>query len=168
MTRKAKAGFTLVEMLCAIMVLMLVGMLMITGVRLGLGAFSDSVSRSEAQVLCSTLKTTVSDELRYAGTLRREAGKPIGFFSQNYGEAAFDGFSADENGQVLLGGKKLLPARAYPYGLRAQVELTDYAPDTRIFSVEITVMNRQGTDTLAQTQFEVRQLNEPSDGGANP
>ena len=168
MTSKAKSGFTLVEMLCAIIVLMLVGMLMVSGVRLSLQSFAASVSRSEAQVLCSTLKTAVSDELRYAGTLKQEPGQSIGFFSQNYGEAAFAGFSSDENGQVLLGGKKLLPSRAYPYGLRAQVALTAYDPDTRIFSVEITVQDSGGTNTLAQTQFEVRQLNEPPSSTTNP
>ena len=156
---RAKQGFTLVELLCAIVVLLLVSALMVTGIQLGIRALNKSVSASEARVLCSTLQTTVSDELRYAGTTQRD-GNAITFFSQNYsGEGV--GFSADEEGHVLLGEKKLLPNNAYPHGLRATVQLTDYDSGRRVFSVAVTVTNASGT-VLAETAFEVRQLNEPA------
>lgn len=171
MHNKSRGGFTLVEMLCAIVVLILVSMLMVTGVRLGVDSYAKSVSYSEAQVLCSTLKTTVSDELRYSGSvLLDESGKttntatPKGFFSQTYTNQTNPnqllGFSQDENGRVLLGGNKLLPNKSYPYGLKASVTLVSYNKTTRVFHVKITVT--RAAQTLAETEFDVQQLNTPA------
>lgn len=88
------------------------------------------------------------------GTLKRdESDKVIGFFSQNHPDANLQHsrFTTDDEGRVLLGGQKLLPNNAYPHGLRASVELTEYNTDTRIFTAVITVKDRGG-DTLAQTE----------------
>lgn len=153
---RKKAGFTMVELLCATVTLVLVAALMVTGVQLAVRAYETSVSMSEAQILCATLKTTVADELRYAGSLRVENDKVVGFFSQNYGDSAFAGFGVDENGQVLLGNKKLLPTNAYPYGLRAAVDM-EYQGG--IFTVTITVTSRDG-ETLATAKFDVKKLNQ--------
>ena len=83
---RGRKGFTLVELLCVLAVLVLVSAGMLTGVLLGVRSYAKSVSYSEAQVLLQTLKTSVSDELRYAGVVRQEAGRPIGFFSQRFGQ----------------------------------------------------------------------------------
>lgn len=74
---------TLVELLCALAVVLLVSAGMVLGVSLAVRSYERSVAGSEAQVLCSTLETIVSDELRYAGTLKYdEGGKVIGFFAK--------------------------------------------------------------------------------------
>ena len=153
-----RRGFTLVEMLCVIVVVLLVSAAMVTGVSLAVRSYAKSVSFSEAQVLCSTLKTTMSDELRYSGTMQVEDGV-VGFFSQKYGgEDAYAGFTTDEKGQVLLGGHKLLPSKAYPYGIRASVEVS-YDEPTQMFDVTITIKNRTQQDVLAKTEFQVKKLN---------
>ena len=157
MKQKRIAGMTLVELLCALAVVLLVS--------LAVRSYERSVAGSEAQVLCSTLETIVSDELRYAGTLEYdESGKVVGFFSQNHPDANLQHsrFTTDDEGRVLLGGQKLLPNNAYPHGLRASVELKDYNEGKRIFTAVITVKDRGG-DTLAQTELQVKQLNEPAD-----
>ncbi len=159
MKRRANGGFTLVELLCAIIVLLLLASLLTLGVRTAVTAFGRSMAASEAQTLLSTLRTNVSDELRYSGTVKLAAdGTPAGFFSRSYGEAAYSGFSADERGHVLLGGEKLLPDRAYPHGLRAEVKLTAYDTATGTFTVRITVYTASDP-SLAQTEFETKQLN---------
>jgi prepilin-type N-terminal cleavage/methylation domain-containing protein len=155
---RKNAGFTLVEMLCAVIVLLLVSALMAVGVQLATKAYSREITHSEAQVLLSTLRTTVSDELRYAGTTEVN-GSTIKFFSQTYGEGA--GFSVDENGQVLLKNNKLLSKNAYPYGIKAQVNLTAYDSTSRIFTVEITVNDSDGSP-LGSSSFQVKKLNESS------
>lgn len=157
--RARRGGFTLVELLCAIAVMLLLAALLTLGARSAVTAFRRSMEASQAQTLLSTLRTGVSDELRYAGTVQLAAdGKPAGFFSQSYGEAAYSGFSSDERGHVLLGGSKLLPDRAYPHGLRAAVELTAYDTATGTFTACITVYGAED-QIAAQTTFEVRQLN---------
>ena len=156
---------TLVELLCALAVVLLVSAGMVLGVSLAVRSYERSVTNSEAQVLCSTLQTIVNDELRYAGTLEYENGRVVGFFfSQNHPDAdnQQSEFTTDDEGRVLLGGQKLLPNNAYPHGLRASVELKDYGKETRIFTAVITVKDRGG-DTLAQTELQVKQLNKPAD-----
>lgn len=166
MKQKRIAGMTLMELLCALAVVLLVSAGMVLGVSLAVRSYERSVTNSEAQVLCSTLQTIVNDELRYAGTLEYENDRVVGFFSQEHANAdsKYSRFTTDSDGRVLLGGQKLLPNNAYPHGLRASVELTGYDEDEgkRIFTAVITVKDRGG-DTLAQTELQVKQLNKPAD-----
>ena len=161
---KRRGGYTLVELLCVLVVLLLVSMLLAVGVRLSVQSYVESVSCSEAQTLCSTLTTAVSDELRYSGSLLLDAdGTPQAFFSQSYANAedanGLAGFSQDESGHVLLGGNKFLPNKAYPRGLAALVTLTGYDMNTRVFHVRIEVT--RNSKVLAETEFDVQQLNTP-------
>ena len=78
---------SLVELLSAVLVMLLVTSLLVLGVRIGTKAYVKSVSMSEAQILCATLTTLITDELRYAGTIQVEADGRVGFFSQNFGGA---------------------------------------------------------------------------------
>lgn len=80
MKLKDKKGLTLVEMLCTVAILVLVSMVMVLGVQLGVRSYAKSVSYSEAQVLCSTLTTTISDELRYSGTLKVDGSGSVTAF----------------------------------------------------------------------------------------
>ena len=108
MKLKDKKGLTLVEMLCTVAILVLVSMVMVLGVQLGVRSYAKSVSYSEAQVLCSTLTTTISDELRYSGTLKVDgSGNVTGFFSQQFGSGDYTAFTTTPEGHVQLGGKAL-------------------------------------------------------------
>ena len=156
---RTQSGFTLVEMLCAIIVLLLISGLMAVGVQLATNTYAKEVSYSEAQVLCATLRTNVSDELRYSGTTTVSDTGEISFFSQNYGEGV--SFSTNEDGHVLLGENKLLSDKAYPYATKAYVNVTSYDATTRIFKVSVEVTDAQGS-TLATSDFEVGQLNKPA------
>lgn len=138
--------------------LLLAGILAV-GVRAGVKAYVKSVSLSEAQILCSTLTTLVSDELRYAGTITVSADGKVGFFSQNFGGNSGGGvsFDTDEEGHVTLGGSKILSSRAYPYGLKASVGLS-YDESEKIFTAEIQVLSGAGNE-LATSDFEVKPIN---------
>ena len=151
---------SLVELLSAVLVMLLVTSLLVLGVRIGTKAYVKSVSMSEAQILCATLTTLITDELRYAGTIQVEADGRVGLFSQNFGGA--DG--ADENGQITLGGTPILSKRAYPYGLQAAVNLR-YAKTENRFTAILTVCGADGGE-LARTEFEVEPLNQAAESGA--
>ena len=81
---QSKYGLSIVELLSAIIVMLLVTATLVIGVRLGVKAYVESVSMSEAQILCSTLTTTISDELRYADTIKAADDGKITFFSKNF------------------------------------------------------------------------------------
>ena len=157
---------SLVELLSAVLVMLLVTSLLVLGVRIGTKAYVKSVSMSEAQILCATLTTLITDELRYAGTIQVEADGRVGFFSQNFGGAdgAVSYFAADENGQITLGGTPILSKRAYPYGLQAAVKLSYAKPENR-FTAMLTVCGADG-GKLARTEFEVEPLNQAAESGA--
>ncbi len=155
-TLRACAGFTLVEMLCAVIVVVLLSGLLATGVKLAVDSYSKEVSHSESKVLCSTLRTLASDELRYAGTVDA-SGQQIVFFSQNYGEGV--GFSQNDDGQVLLGGNKILSEKAYSYGMKASISLRSYDESTRVFRVNVQVTDTSD-NVLSTSDFEVQRLNE--------
>ena len=152
---RTRRGFTLTEMLCAIVVLILLSGLVAVGVRLGARALEKSVVDSEFEVLCTTLRSVVNDELRYAGSVDL-TGDEIAFSSQNYG-GPFS-FSVNEDGQVTLGGNKLLSSKSYPYGMKATVEILSFDTSTRIFSVNVTVTSKTD-ELLAESAFQVKQLN---------
>ncbi len=154
---RARGGFTLVEVLCAIVVLLLVSGLMVVGIRTAVKAYNTEVMHSEAQVLCSTIRTKVNDELRYAGTVETK-GSTISFFSQNYGKSVF--YSSNEEGQIMLGENKILPSKSYPYSMRAEVEIKSYDTESRIFTVHVKVTQENESSVLAETDFQVKKLNE--------
>ncbi len=156
------------EMLCVIVVLILVSGLLATAVRLGSETFRESVSYSEAQLLCSSLKLAVSDELRYAGRVENEGESPS-FFSRNYGFGSFD---TNDDGQLTFAGSnKILGSTAYPYGMRAEIDIdyTEIKDDIGIkglFDVTLSVKNRDESLTLAESKFQVKQVNyQPEDEG---
>lgn len=156
---------SLVELLSAVLVMLLVTSLLVLGVRIGTKAYVKSVSMSEAQILCATLTTLITDELRYAGTIQVDADGRVGFFSQNFGGAngTVSYFAADENGQITLGGTPILSKRAYPYGLQAAVMLSYAQPENR-FTAILTVCGADGGE-LARTEFEVEPLNQAAESG---
>ena len=158
---RSSRGFTLVEMLCTVVVLVLISALMAIGVRTAVQSFRKSVMSSESRVLCTTLRTIVSDELRYSSNIEQSNDKWT-YFSQSYGGQG-SSFSTDENGQVVVVNrnneiKNVLSAKSYSYGMRANVNITDYDADTRIFSATVTVTDQNGK-TLAETDFQVERLN---------
>ena len=156
---------SLVELLSAVLVMLMVTSLLVLGVRIGTKAYVKSVSMSEAQILCATLTTLITDELRYAGTIQVDADGRVGFFSQNFGGAdgAVSYFAADENGQITLGGTPILSKRAYPYGLQAAVNLRYAKPENR-FTAILTVCGADSGE-LARTEFEVEPLNQAAESG---
>ena len=150
-------GFTLVEMLCTIVIILLISALVVTGVQLGVRSYHRSVSDSEAQVLCSTLTTAISDELRYAGTVHLTGGTRFSFFSQRYGDDA--AFTVNSDGQVLLSGNKLIPSKAYAYGARARLAI-EYDPREGRFTVTLSIYDREDSHELTNNSFEVKLLNQ--------
>ena len=120
MKLKDKKGLTLVEMLCTVAILVLVSMVMVLGVQLGVRSYAKSVSYSEAQVLCSTLTTTISDELRYSGTLKvRRQRQRYGLFSASSSAAAITPrLPLRRKGMCSLAARTFCPQRRTPTVLK--------------------------------------------------
>lgn len=119
MKLKDKKGLTLVEMLCTVAILVLVSMVMVLGVQLGVRSYAKSVSYSEAQVLCSTLTTTISDELRYSGTLKVDgSGNVTGFSASSSAAAITPRLPLRRKGMCSLAARTFCPQRRTPTVLK--------------------------------------------------
>ena len=66
---RIKKGFTLVELLCTIVILLLVSAAVNVGIHLAVQNYASSITNSEAHVLCGTVGDLVCDELRFGSNL---------------------------------------------------------------------------------------------------
>ena len=150
-------GLTLTEMLCTVIIVLLFSSLVAVGANAAVRSFRISMADSQAQELCSTLTTAVSDKLRYCTV---EADNTV--FIQGVGYVkgpAKDIFTVKDSGQVYLGENKLLGAYAYPEGLKVKDFSVEYNGTERVFTVKFQIEDRRETK-LAEAYFQVKQINQ--------
>lgn len=159
-------GFTLVEMLCAVVILILLGLLINTGLNLAMRSYRDVTAQSEAELLLSTLSDALTDELRYARDVKPQGDGSIQFHSHRYNYEGLDYTEIRvQGGKLYAGDYQMVPDGAYyhgayeipnasdPEGPGLTVEYTD-----GLFTVELKVTQAEGTIS-AGTEFTVRCLN---------
>ena len=147
-------GLTLTEMLCTVIIVLLFSSLVAVGANAAVRSFRISMADSQAQELCSTLTTAISDKLRYCTV---EADNTVFIQGVGYVEATADKIFTADSGQVYLGGKKFLGAYAYPEGLKVKEFSVTYKEN--VFTVQFQI--EDGRDTkLAEANFQVKQINQ--------
>lgn len=149
-------GLTLTEMLCTVIIVLLFSSLVAVGANAAVRSFRISMADSQAQELCSTLTTAISDKLRYCTV---ETNNTV--FIQGVGYVkgpAKDIFTAD-SGQVYLRENKLLGAYAYPEGLKVKDFSVEYNDTERVFTVQFQIKDRRDTK-LTAAYFQVKQINQ--------
>lgn len=150
-------GLTLTEMLCTVIIVLLFSSLVAVGANAAVRSFRISMADSQAQELCSTLTTAVSDKLRYCTV---EADNTV--FIQGVGyvyRSADKIFTVNDRGQVYLGENKFLGAYAYPEGLKVKDFSVEYNGTERVFTVKFQIEDRRETK-LAEADFQVKQINQ--------
>lgn len=142
-------------MLCTVIIVLLFSSLVAVGANAAVRSFRISMADSQAQELCSTLTTAISDKLRYC-TVETDA-----VFIQGVGyvyRPANEIFTVkSDSGQVYLGENKFLGAYAYPEGLKVQGFSVTYKEN--VFTVQFQIKDRRGTK-LAEANFQVKQINQ--------
>lgn len=156
--KRSNSGFTLVEILCAVIVVVLLTAMIITGISFGARNYSKNLSISEARTLYCTLATVVSDELRFATAVETDSGGTVTYlFSQIYGEIDTDVFHSDGNGHIYLEDHKLLSNSSYTHSSKAVVDVL-YDSVSTIFTVDIAINDSKGSEIYSH-DFQVKQLN---------
>ena len=157
-----KRGMTLVEMLCAVLLLLMMSGLLTLGVNFAVKTYHESMQSSQAQELCSTITAAISDKLRYCGSVSKNGDsifiQDVGSVSGSEGEI----FSVNRSGEITLdalGSKKLLGSKSYPRGLRVSELKMSYDSDSEIFSVSFKITNAAGEKELASADFDVQRIN---------
>lgn len=105
-------GLTLVEMLCAVVILVLLCLLMNTGMQMAARSYDRLTAESETQLLFGSLSDALTDKLRYCVVTENHDPAGVGAPEYKYSIGALDVTS----GMVLVGGDKLLPDGAYGTG----------------------------------------------------
>lgn len=157
---KSHNGSSLLEMVCVVAISVLIGTAIIVGVDFASGFYKTTRSESEAEILSSTLKAAVTDELRYCGSLETdESGSITRLFSQSFG--LIDCYR-EQDGRIVASGSdglhELISPAAYSNGLTAALEVK-YLEDKGRFSVKLTVF---AEETEISSEFEVEPLNAAS------
>ena len=147
-------GLTLTEMLCTVIIVLLFSSLVAVGANAAVRSFRISMADSQAQELCSTLTTAISDKLRYCTV---ETNNTVFIQGVGYVEATADKIFTADSGQVYLGENKFLGAYAYPEGLKVQEFSVTY--EENVFTVKFQIKDRRDTK-LAEADFQVKQINQ--------
>ena len=148
-------GLTMVELLVTVVIVLLFSGLVAVGADAGVRSFRTSMADAQAQELCSTLTTALSDKLRYC-TVENDPNRiffqDIGYVSGTAGDI----FSVNDGGQLELGGKRFLGKAAYPQGLKIDDFSIEFTNNT--FTVKFQIVNREGI-AMASADFQVKRIN---------
>lgn len=159
-------GLTLVEVLAAVVILVLLGLILNAGMQMAVNSYRVMIAQSETELLLSTLADTLADDLRYAEDVVASGGKLDSYYSDSYGEDTTLELNNTENdpnkGKVYAnsGGKKLrvLPDGAYGLNGRYEVEQMDITYEKGCFTLKLKVKEKDST-IHAETELTVRCLN---------
>ena len=113
---KDTGGLTMVEMLCAVAILVLLCLMMNTGISMAVKSYQDITAESETQLLLSSLSDALADKLRYCVVTDNGDGSyttSIGAVTVSPAPPDPTAPSAIPEGVVLVGGNRLLPDSAY-------------------------------------------------------
>lgn len=161
--KRNQKGFTLVEMLCTVVILLLVSSMVTVGIRLAVDNYITSITASESQELCTAILDGVSDELRYC-TVKdwADTASRKGPLFQSDRHAGDRSIAVDEKGQVIVKAENkkaedtfrdeaLLPSKSYPNGMRAEMTLTSDR-DRNLVRVEVKITDAKGKKLIQRTQ----------------
>lgn len=98
---KKSAGFTLIEMIVAVAILVLISTAMTSGLIIATRSYRESVFQSDSEILCDTINTALSDVLRYAvfTTVTDEGGVQ---FSNDQYNILSDGHFTEQDGRIYI------------------------------------------------------------------
>ena len=185
MRRKVKdnSGLTLVEMMCAVLILVLLSLMLNSGLSMAIKTYQGITAESETQLLLSSLSDALADKLRYCVVYVDDAGN---YHSSSIGEVQAAGGKIVVHGPDTGAAKSFLPDGAYgnPDGFykgNYQVRMVSAAPggadsatlretyqkDTNSFTVRLTVKDVNLNITKTR-ELTVRCLNPPKEAAETP
>lgn len=161
-------GLTLIEMLCAVVILILLGLLINTGLNMAVKSYRDITAQSELELLLSTISDALADDLRYAkqvetngdGTLKEYHSETYNTTESQTTTLSVKYTDGDGHyGQLYANEYRLLSSGAYGNGAYIVPENgLKITFDHGLFTIDLTVCQREGT-LSAHTEFTVRCLN---------
>ena len=168
-------GFSLGELLAATIILLLASQVMAEGVTFAVRMYNESLTRSHARQLCSTLTASIETELRYATSITYDESTGVlqTYFSPNYGQSQSSFLTIDSDEQETTSGeiaikateqdqtvyRRLVSESSYSsFELKAKIDAIQYKRDENVFSVTLVILNKDNKKQ-AENTFQVIPVN---------
>lgn len=167
-----RRGFTLIELVCAMLVMALLGMVVSIGISTAVRVQREATFIAHSDVLTATLNTSMSDVLRYSvvNTQKTEELNDGRIYFSNQEYMISDGYIfVDENGQVAVcmndeGKVRYFISKGTYTGLEVQAEgapadggfTLTYDKDTRLFRGSYTVREKVTDPLTKSSEFAFR------------
>lgn len=164
----SQKGFTLLELLVTIVVMLMVTAIIILCVQLSTKYYKQSVKQSESNTICGELSAAIQEELQYATKIQPVDASAVdaeGYYTgfTYYSRARQHGSNSAivcDDGKIYVqkGGNNygIVGSETYTYDLKADLQCR-WHPNG-YFRVELKIMS-EGT-VLAEETFKVYPLNE--------
>lgn len=153
---KKIAGMTLMEMLVCVLLLLIASGGMAGGVALASRQYNESLRKSEAEQLYTTLETIITEELRYTSSATTEGSTTV-FKSKKFPSGGMDTILI-EKGEVYIGNTTtnyaVVNSKSYSRGLK--VALDRFTLNGNVFTVQLTISAND--KEYATGTFQVRGL----------
>ena len=173
-----RRGFSLGELLAATIILLLASQVMTQGMAFATRMYNETLSRSHAKQLCSTLTNVIETELRYTTSVSLNGEKMVSYFSPVYGKTLSGFCSLGEDGNPVDGTKggelaiqvtdkttneviwqRLVSSASYSsYGLLAEASAVTYNQSANSFHVVLNITDKDG-NSLVTSAFDVLPVN---------
>lgn len=170
-----KRGFSLGELLAATVILLLASQVMTQGMAFATRMYNESLTRSHAKQLCSTLTNVIEKELRYTTSVNAsDDGTVLKYFSPTYGKTESAFAAIDENkidgtarGEIAvqltaedgsLYWQKLISSASYSsFDLKATIQSVKLEGTT--FHVILEITDKDG-EKIVTNKFDVIAVND--------
>lgn len=178
-------GFTLTEVLATVIIIGLVSGGLAMAVSVGSRQFMRSMALSESQLLFSSLRQDMTNDLRFASLIKKEdSGSVTGYQTLHHADKNKRLYlkALDDNGNIVAPQdgvtgvgqlalcskdetvkKRLLGKAAYNYALRAQVKSFEFNEDNNRYTIQLIIFQTSSNEKLLDETFTVDALNNVSD-----
>lgn len=148
-----ESGLTLVEMLAGVVVLVLLGLLLNTGLQTAMSTYRSVTAKSELDLLLSTAVDAIANDVRYARDVT-VTGTGITYTSDSFGPGTSltidDTEGSATRGQIKANGMRMLSTGAYGLDRAYKVKDMTITYAKPYFTIEMTVTT-QDESISAQT-----------------
>lgn len=161
MKKRARRGYTLVELLVSILILLLVSMAVTAGIGAASRVYRTSVFASESELLSDSVELALSDVLRYSKVVDANAS-PVTFTNINYEVAGGHLFLRDGYLQLSRRGDTGNAVDLLTEGTYATMELSafemTYDEDKKTYTGAYTIQSTAETTMTKECSFCFRSL----------
>ena len=149
---KNKKGFTLSELLVAMIILSLMTVLLVTGVNLASRSYRTVTDEGNAQVLVSTFASMLRNELSNANDVTESAD---GYTYKKGGSYYIMSLKTDGKGQLLIGEpgyeEVLISPLTATNDLYVSIDSIDYSDTDKLFTIQGIAARRTSDDTVVSS-----------------